>query len=136
MAKHGLGATVSIAATALAEVTNIGVPERSADVIEVTSHDSTDGHREYIRGLRDAGEITITMLYVAGSASDDACIAAVDSDDVVAVEIVAKAATGTEDITFNALATGYKPNALKPGEAQTATLTLKPTGAVGQAATV
>lgn len=129
MAKHALGCTVSLGGTALAEVTALGVPAITAEVIDVTSHDSADGFRDHIRGLFDTEEFTITMYYVAGSTTDDACIAAVTGTAAVAVEILAYAEGGTEDITFNAFATNYNVNDLVPGEAQTATLTLKPTGA-------
>lgn len=129
MAKHALGCTVSVGGSAIAEVTAIGIPEITGEVIDVTTHDSADGFKDYIRGLFDTGDCTITMKYTAGSTTDDACIAAVTGAAAVAIEIVAYAASGTEDITFNAFGTGYKINDLSPGEEQTATLTLKPTGA-------
>lgn len=135
MAELGFGATVSVGGVSLAEVQSINVPELTAETVDVTTHSSTNRVREYIRGLRDTGEMSVTMLYTAGSASDDACITGRDSDAVVAVIIQANAASSTEDITFNAFVTGYSVSALEPDSAQTATLTLKPTGAVSQAAT-
>ena len=72
MAQSAYGATVSVGGTALAEVTSIGVPSLTGEVIDVSTHSSTDRWREFIRGMRDAGEFTITMKYTAGSTTVDA----------------------------------------------------------------
>ena len=136
MAASAFGATVSVGGTSLAEVTAIGIPALTGEVIDVSTHSSTNRWREFVRGMRDAGEFTITMRYTAGSATDDACIAAITGDTAVAVVLDAKAASGTEDFTFNAFGTSYDVNDLEIDSDQTATLTLKPTGAVTQAATV
>lgn len=42
------------------EITNMSAPELTADTIEMTSHDSADRFREFIQGLRDGGEVTIS----------------------------------------------------------------------------
>jgi len=136
MAQSAFGATVSLAGSALSDVTAIGVPSLTGEVIDVSTHGSTNRWREFIRGMRDAGEFTITMLYTAGSTDDDACIAAITSDDATAVVIQVAAASGTEDLTISAFGTDYSINDLEPDGSQTATLTLKPTGSVEQAATV
>lgn len=39
------------------------VPKSETDYVEVTSLDSTGGYREYIPGLKDAGEIEVTANY-------------------------------------------------------------------------
>lgn len=135
MAQSAFGATLSLAGAALSEVTAIGVPSLTGEVIDVSSHGSTNRWREFIRGMRDAGEFTVTMQYTAGSAGDDACIATITADAATAVVITAAAASGTEDITISAFGTDYTVNDLEPDGSQTATLTLKPSGAVTQAAT-
>lgn len=136
MAVSAFGATVSVGGTTLSEVTSIGVPSLTGEVIDVSSHGSTNRWREFIRGMRDAGEFSITMQYTAGSADDDACIATITADTATAVVIDAIAASGTEDITISAFGTDYSVNDLEPDGSQTATLTLKPTGSVSQAPSV
>lgn len=136
MAKSAFGATLSLGGAALSEITSIGVPTLSGEVIDVSTHGSTNRWREFIRGMRDAGEFSVTMKYTAGSTDDDACIAAITSDSATAVVIQAAAASGTEDLTISAFGTSYEVNDLEPDGDQTATLTLKPTGSVTQAATV
>ncbi|MFC4333861.1 phage tail tube protein [Salininema proteolyticum] len=54
----GAGAFVTIASIA-----DISGPERSREEIEVTAHDSPDQYKEYVKGLKDGGEVTITLNY-------------------------------------------------------------------------
>jgi len=136
MAQSSFGATISVGGVAFTEVTSIGVPSLTGEVIDVSTHGSVNRWREFIRGMRDAGEISVTMKYAAGSTIDDACVAAINADVGTAISLVAKAASGTETITFSAFGTDYSVNDLEIDNDQTATLTLKPTGAITQAATV
>lgn len=53
----GHGSTFNFGAT-ISELTNIGGLDLSTDSIDVTSHDS-DGYREKVAGLKDAGEFPI-----------------------------------------------------------------------------
>lgn len=71
----GLGSTFLIGATTVTELTNISGPNFSSDDIDVTTHNSLDAFREFIKGLTDAGEISIEgnmnytdydTVYVAG----------------------------------------------------------------------
>ena len=52
---------------ALAEVTGSPSLSKTRATHEVTSYDSTGGYREFIGGLRDGGEFTITMNFTAAS---------------------------------------------------------------------
>ena len=49
--------------TDIPEVEGLAVPEVQIEYHDVTSFDSTGGFREYIAGLKDAGEITIPCGY-------------------------------------------------------------------------
>lgn len=55
--------------TTIAEVTKIGGPKLGAEVLDVTSHSSTSGWREFIAGLLDGGEVTFTINYVPTNAT-------------------------------------------------------------------
>lgn len=50
----------------VANVTSISGPSAEREEIEVTSHDSADGWREFIGGLKDPGEVSIDVNYVPG----------------------------------------------------------------------
>lgn len=49
--------------TDVADVTEIGVLDVSAETIEVTSHDSAGGWREFIGGLKDGGSLSMSVNY-------------------------------------------------------------------------
>ena len=48
----------------LLELTNLSGPSQTAETIDMTSHDSADGYKEFIAGLRDGGEISIEGNFV------------------------------------------------------------------------
>ena len=66
--KRGNGASSEVF-TAVAEVVSIGGPSLSAEFIDVTNLDSTGGYREYIRGFRDGGQVTLNMNWNQASFS-------------------------------------------------------------------
>jgi hypothetical protein len=58
---------------AIPEVKGLAIPTVTKEYPEVTNLDSPDGYREYIPGLKDAGEITIPCGYTeAGYAQQTA----------------------------------------------------------------
>ncbi|MDX3550984.1 phage tail tube protein [Streptomyces europaeiscabiei] len=61
--KRGDGATPTEVFTAIAKVTNVGGPEIERETYDVTAHDSLDGWREFIGGLKDGGEVSIEVNY-------------------------------------------------------------------------
>jgi hypothetical protein len=64
------GATVErstdgVTYTEIPEVKGVAVPEVEQEYPEVTNLDSPNGYREYIKGLKDAGEIEVLAGYTA-----------------------------------------------------------------------
>jgi predicted secreted protein len=53
------GTTLAKGATVIAEITNISGPDMSAEDIDVSSHDSPDGYKEYVQGMKDGGEVSV-----------------------------------------------------------------------------
>jgi len=51
----------------IAQVTDISGPSREREAIEVTAHDSPNQYREFVKGLKDGGEVELTLNYDAGS---------------------------------------------------------------------
>lgn len=47
----------------VAKISEIGGPNKSRDTIEVTTLGSVDGYKEFISGLRDGGQVTLSLLY-------------------------------------------------------------------------
>jgi predicted secreted protein len=129
MAKYGAyGAILKRGAVTVAQVRSISGPGLSLDTIDVTSHDSTGGWREFIAGLIDAGEVTAELIFDPDHASHVS----------LRTDLVARAAT-SYSVTFtdttpqvwsaSAFVTGLSPTAEVDG-ALVATATLKFTGAV------
>lgn len=64
------GATVErstdgVTYTPIPECKGVAIPEVEQDYPEVTNFDSPNGFREYIKGLKDAGEIEVPCGYTA-----------------------------------------------------------------------
>ena len=59
MGKFANGATLTLGSDLIAELTSITGPSMAVDAIDVTSHDSADKYREFVAGLKDAGEISV-----------------------------------------------------------------------------
>lgn len=139
MAKTTHGATVALGATTLAAVTNVKIPNLSRGMIDVSNHGTTTAKEFIPEDLYEMGDFVVTMDYIAGSTTDDACISALTSSpsSPVAVTVTVKAATGTEDVEFNAFGVNYEIQDLPAASAdkQQAVLTMKPTGARTQAPT-
>lgn len=124
-------------ATTLTNVVSVSPPRRSRDALDATTHSSTGGAMEFIPdGVYDPGEMTVTLHYIAGDANDDACIAALAASTAYFFTHTVNAATGTETRDFAGVVTGYGPDELGVKGKQTASMTIKVSGPVDQAATV
>ncbi|MCZ2155741.1 MAG: hypothetical protein LC114_17890 [Bryobacterales bacterium] len=66
----GDGATPEVF-TAIAEITELTPPQMSRDDIDVTSHQSSDGYREFISGLRDSGEVSFKANWLPTNSTHD-----------------------------------------------------------------
>lgn len=60
---------VSATFSKIGNVLSISGPNRTRDTYDTTDHDSEDGFREFIGGLRDAGELTFSIHYNPNTAS-------------------------------------------------------------------
>lgn len=53
------GTEITFGSVKIGGCTSIGLPERSKEEVEITSHDS-QGWREFVAGLRDGGTVALT----------------------------------------------------------------------------
>lgn len=60
------GSTIKVG-DLIANLTNITGASVSSDITEVTNHDSEEGWRQFVRGLKDGGEINIEGNLIKGS---------------------------------------------------------------------
>lgn len=65
----GFGVVLQRNSVAIAEITEIAAPTLSRDAIEKTHHSSPDAWREFVKGLKDGGEVSFTISYDPAAAS-------------------------------------------------------------------
>ena len=74
------------------EATGLGIPTVETDFVEVTNLDSADGFKEYIKGLKDAGVLTIPCGYTSVGYAQQLADEALD--DPIFYETTLKMAAG------------------------------------------
>lgn len=80
----------------VANITDISGPSREREAIEVTAHDSPDQYREFVKGLKDGGEVEITLNYDPGVASIEHLDDDFEEDDLRAYQVVIFPGTADE----------------------------------------
>lgn len=68
-ALNAFGTLLKRNGTTVAEVNDISGPGLSRDNIEVTHHQSANRWREFIKGLKDGGEVTFSVNYIPTNAT-------------------------------------------------------------------
>lgn len=104
---RGDGATPTETFSPLANVTEITPPGIERETYDVTAHDSEDGFREFIGGLKDGGEVEIEINY--DPREHDSLVA--DFGDAVprSYKVVWPGTLG--EWGFKAILTGFEPEA-------------------------
>jgi hypothetical protein len=120
----------------LERVGSVTPPEDVADEHEVTSLSSPNRRKEYIVGMIDGGELTVEIMHVPNSTTDQLCRAAKAAGDVRAWKIVYPDTAGLplRQDSGTGFVRSYKVNAVEPNAPMTATLTIRITGAVTEGA--
>ena len=126
--KRGDGASPEQFAT-IPECHRISGPDVKVDLIDVTSHDSTGGFREFLPGLKDGDAVTAELHWVPGNEVHKGVREDAYAAELVNYEILfPDEAAGAEDLVdFAAYVQGFPPNA-NVGDALRSTLNLKVTG--------
>lgn len=129
-----MGST-STPSTTLSNVIEVGPPKTTKEAVETTDHGSPGGAQEFISdGVYDPGELTVSLNYIAGDTNDDACLAALAATGDYYFQWTANAASGKESFTAKGVVTSYGLDSLPVKGKQTATMTVKLSGPVTQAA--
>lgn len=104
--------------TALAEVTQITPPAFVRDVPDATHMQSPEKWREFIGGLRDPGECTLTLNFLPGGAAQDMIMASFTADVVGHFRIEFPTPYG-EHWDFDAWCVGFAPEVPLDGKMTT-----------------
>jgi predicted secreted protein len=119
--------------TTVAEVTNITPPSYARDAQDATHTESTDGFREFIAGLSDAGEMSCELNLVPDSATMDLVLETFDVRTLQQVRVLFADGTQTgpsptcSRFTCSAIITGFAMEA-PLDDKMAATLTAKISG--------
>lgn len=108
--------------TPIANITSVGAPSLSRDTYDVTAHDSTDGWREFIGGLKDGGEVSIDVNY--DPSQHDSLVDDFEDVDPRNYKVTFPDAA---EWAFPAILTGFEPDAPHDGKL-TASLSFKVAG--------
>lgn len=125
-ARSGQGTLFKRNGITVAEIVNVGGPNKSRETLEVTRLSDTDGYRKFIGGLREPGNVTFTMHFTREGyllINDD-----YESDDPVEYEIVLPDDENTS-LEFDGLVTELPLN-IPRGEVIVCDVTIKVSGKV------
>jgi predicted secreted protein len=98
--------------TKVAEVLSVGGPSLSRDTPEATHTDSTAGYKEFIAGMKDGGEVTVTMNFLPADATQKlsgGLLGDFATDTLINYKITFPSSP-TVAWTFAGLMTGFEPD--------------------------
>lgn len=131
--KLGYGATLTRNGNAIAEITSLSAPSLSADSVDVTTMDSANGYREFIQGLRDAGEVSVEGLFYPGDANGQVGLITDFNAGTLQTFVLTFPSAMGASWSFSAIVTGFEgdiPMDDKVGFTATLKISGKPTLAV------
>lgn len=104
MAKiKSFGIGVTVATNAIGGLTDVGLPGVDVSMIDITSHDSSGGYREFVAGLKDAGTLELTGRYNYADVGQDY----LKDNPGVSAAFVVTFSDGTK-ASFTAIIGGYQ----------------------------
>jgi hypothetical protein len=120
----------------LSEVRDVSFPQDEADEHEVTHLKSPNRRKEFIQGLIDGGEMTATLNYDPGGATDLLLTAAKTTGTTRKIKIVIPDTSGTGAADWNfvtsAFVKRYAPDSMEANAPITATAVFRVTGDLEQ----
>jgi predicted secreted protein len=104
MAKiRSFGVGVTVATNAIGGLTDVSLPGIDVTMIDITSHDSSGGFKEFLGGLKDAGTIDLTGKYDYSNVGQDY----LKDNPGVSAAFVVTFSDGTK-ASFSAIIGGYQ----------------------------
>jgi len=108
-AESGTGSTFTWNSVLISETNVVGDVDQTSDDIEVTHYTSDDGFKEFIQGLRDAGEVTIEGNFLSGD-SGQASLLADYYTGVTRTGLITYPNTDASTWTFTAYVKSFAPS--------------------------
>ena len=113
--------------TDLAFVTGLSGPGLSRDSIDVSHMQSPDAWREFIAGMKDAGEVSMEMNFRPGGTAFLACLAEFNLASASSTKTRKIVWPDTSELEFEAFITGFEAEA-PLDDKQAVSVTFKITG--------
>lgn len=104
------GTSFKFGENTVGSLTSIGGVSASADTIDVTALDNTTGYREFVAGLKDGGDISLSGYFDYADAGQKALYTAFESGEEGDCEIVFPAAMDCK-WTFSGVVTAIETGA-------------------------
>lgn len=125
----GFGVQLTRNGAAIAEITNVGGPSLSRGSVEVTHHQSPDRWAEFIKGLKDGGEVSLDINYLPANSTQNAATGLLSdfSNDTTIDDWAIVWPNGATTWSFKGFITNFEPSA-PTDEALTGTVTIKVAG--------
>lgn len=131
-AVNAFGTTISKDGVEVAEVTNIGGPGLARDTLEATHHKSPNMWREFIKGLKDGGEVSMDLNFMPFNSTHNASLANglladFSNDTTISNFVLTFPDSGATQWSFPGIVTGFEPS--QPFDDKlTASVTIKVSG--------
>lgn len=109
---------------AIAEITSLTPPQYARETVDTTNFSSVERYRDFISGLRDAGEASLEINWIPTDSTYQLLLSDFDNDDCVGYKIVLP---DTSEVAFDAFVTGITPQ-VPLEDKMTASITLKVIG--------
>ncbi len=120
----------------LVDATAFDLPQDEVDEHETTRLNAANRRKTFVAGMIDGGTFTVDLVYVPNSADDQLLLAAKAAGDTRAWKSVIPDDDGTplRQFTGTGWVKKYAPNKVETGAPMTATLEIRVSGAVTEAA--
>lgn len=119
--------------TELVEVKSFTLPNGKADQLDATHLKSPNRRREKVAGMIDDGDLTVTLNYVPGSATDLLIMQAHTEGDTRDYKAVVPRVSNDWEITGQAFISGVDRGDIAPDGVMVCTITLTLAGASTEA---
>jgi len=127
MGTSAFGTKLKRLGVAIAEIDTVDGVKLKADTIETTNHDSADGYKEFIQGIKEGGDVSIGGNFIPGDTNGQAALLTdFNNGTIQDFTITFPDATGTA-WAFSAIVTGFETGA-KYNDKITFSATVKITG--------